>query len=252
MLKHYDLLLPLGNFCLASHLLRMNNLQCESYPMDWLMFNNWDDAIRMIERNFADLLNEKYLEKISEHPLHDVYRNNLYDMELRHDFRNDISFEQNLEVVGAKYQRRIERINKRIAQANKILIVHVEQNNQNDDAYVSERFQRLEKFFADKYIEMLFLNFKTDAAETVSEDITPQIRKITLKVNSLTDYESNKILAKPLLAAFRTNWRVHIKQQLRRILIVLRKPFLKLIVGGLPLPAKIKRKIRNIYKERWA
>ena len=39
-MKSYDIILPLGIYCAASYHLRHNNLQVESYPLDWVIIGN--------------------------------------------------------------------------------------------------------------------------------------------------------------------------------------------------------------------
>ncbi len=251
MRKKYDLLLPVGNYCLASDLLRMNNLQCESYPMDWLYFADFNDALKMLEQNYAGLLDVNNLKQIAAYKRNDVYLNTLYNVELRHDFFHDMDFAENLQTAAAKYQRRIERVNRRIAAAQTILLVHAEQHASDDKTYLQQCFLRLQNIFAGKEIELIFVNLREDIAQTTSEDILPKIRRVRLKVNDLGNYNANKIIAKPLLKGIRTSWKVMFRQQWHRIIVPLRRPLLKLAAGLLPMFPKMQAKVKEIYKDRF-
>lgn len=251
MRQKYDLLLPIGNYCLASDMLRMNNLQCESYPMDWLCFENFNDVLNMLEQNYAGLLDTAHLTRIAAYKRNDVYLNDLYHVELRHDFFHDADFDENLETARAKYQRRIERVNKRIAEAQNILLIHVEKNADDDTAKLLQQFARLQNIFRDKQIEMVFVSLREDIEQTSSEDITPQIRRINLKIYDREDYNANKLIAKPLLKGFSTKWRVRFKQQIHRFIVPLRRPFLKLLVGLLPMFPETRARLKEIYKDRF-
>ncbi len=53
-MRKYDVVIPLGNFCSASFHLRHNNLQLESYPFDWVGFDNVTIPATLISNGFQN------------------------------------------------------------------------------------------------------------------------------------------------------------------------------------------------------
>jgi hypothetical protein len=55
-MTEYNFICPIGESCIASHNLRENLLQTESYPFDWLMDCKLDNFIHYIQTDFRDFL----------------------------------------------------------------------------------------------------------------------------------------------------------------------------------------------------
>ena len=111
-MKRFKNIISLGHFC--SPAMEFERLGCRKYsfPFDWLITPDFNIVIDLIENNFADFLNEEYLNQIKQYPSY--YRNIKYNIDFYHDFSPLKSFDSQISEVSEKYQRRIERFYKQI------------------------------------------------------------------------------------------------------------------------------------------
>lgn len=73
-MKSYDIILPLGTYCAASYHLRHNNLQVESYPLDWVIIGNVKIGAEIIANDFKDFfVKERLVRKDGESGNHIPY-----------------------------------------------------------------------------------------------------------------------------------------------------------------------------------
>lgn len=239
-----------GNFCLSSHLLRQKHLQYESYPLDWLLFDNFNDVLNLIENRYEGLIDPQYFEKREKYGYNDVYYNKHYHVELRHDFRQDTDFDENLQIVKKRYQRRIKRVLERIRSAQTILAVHCAENCTDDNETITKQFLRLQKIFSGKQTDLLFINLRDDISQNDCKLINEHILKMNIAAPNLRDYKALLKLSSHCLDGFDTSLKVKFLQRLRSFAVYIRKPLLKLMVA-MPLPQKYKNKIKAIYKDRF-
>jgi hypothetical protein len=95
----------LGADCTIAHHLNHNELRAEAYPFDWIMTQNEDTFISLIDNNFIYLMDPRYLK-----PVGAFVQNTYYNLYFSHDWPPQ-EFEENLKEVQMKYARRIQRFN---------------------------------------------------------------------------------------------------------------------------------------------
>ena len=151
----YAKIISLGQACDAANQIRRIFDQTEAYPFDWLV-TPYDGLVAMIERRFADFLDEGNLEVERRGVLDTRYK-----VRLLHDFKDKHAFRQTLPEVKAKYLRRIERFDAILGAGGPILFVR---SQQYDDADVVDegRARRLlallRRTFPDTPIDLLVQN----------------------------------------------------------------------------------------------
>ncbi len=101
------LFVSLGSYCDPAHVLRLCNLRKAAFPFDWIISFDGEGLIEMLNDDFREFLKDEYL--IPYGPAGHLL-NTYYHSEFLHEgaFNGD-AFQQNLEKLKIKYQRRIER-----------------------------------------------------------------------------------------------------------------------------------------------
>ena len=157
-MRKYDLIVPLGNFCLPSHWLRESGLQFVSYPFDWVGTDDVAVFVKYLENHFQGFFPKDYLE--SNNTIvgtHVGYVDKKNKVLFFHCIDKDIPFDEAYTKANAMFGRRIERLYQNIAQAKKILFF-----NACYKTYVQHKPEEilamLQKIFPDKDISLLQLN----------------------------------------------------------------------------------------------
>lgn len=105
-MKHYDNFISLGYFCSVALELERIGLRSTSSPFDWCI-SDFDGVISAINNHFDgfldyDLLNQSTLKRSR-------YFNSRYKVWFIHDFDQYHTLKDQLPLVAAKYERRIDR-----------------------------------------------------------------------------------------------------------------------------------------------
>lgn len=185
MKKKYDFIVSIGEACICSESLRKAMMQIKSYPFDWIKSHDIITNIEIILNNFQDFFNKDYLqEKYINKPKDDnernwsyVYTNTKYNLDLIHDFRYGIEFEENYKNVVEKYQRRIDRFYKSIENSKSVLLVYIERPKTEEQItdlnLLVEYQQKLAEKFPDKCIDILY--FRMDWERKYKNRIEKQL-----------------------------------------------------------------------------
>lgn len=105
--------ISLGYFCSVALELEKYGLRKESSPFDWLI-TEFEGVITLIENHFKDFLAYEYLAQNKEDRL--FYMNTKYRAKFVHDFDKYKPLAPQLPEVQKKFERRIERFYKTIAE----------------------------------------------------------------------------------------------------------------------------------------
>ena len=175
-MKSYDIILPLGTYCAASYHLRHNNLQVESYPLDWVIIGNVKIGAEIIANDFKDFfVKERLVRKDGESGNHIPYVQKPENYSFFHCIDKDLPFDEACNKAKAMFDRRIERLYQNIAQAKKILFFNVcyKTYKQHD---LTDLLDRLRKMFPDKDISLLRVNLSPDFGDKVEyNEVSPDI-----------------------------------------------------------------------------
>ena len=162
--EKYDLIFSCGSFCGVSFALRNNGLQFESYPFDWLL--NFSPILfaKYLKNNFTTYFLKENLVFDSEKTPTDniawsVYKDKTNNVEYLHFFEKQLSFDKNYEILKKKFNKRIDRLLKRIKEAGKILLIYASKNPEEYDK-ILESFNEIEKIVGSK-IDFIFIKLNT-------------------------------------------------------------------------------------------
>lgn len=153
-MQRFDLIVPVGVYCVTSWNLRKCGLQEESLPFDWASRVTLESVIAFLENDFADFLKFDQLEFVEQKGKLYTFRSNNYLFP--HDFHNEDPAIEYDEVI-TKYQRRIERLKNKIQKAKKILFVHTTFGECPIED-VKDVHKRMQALFPKKKIKILYLN----------------------------------------------------------------------------------------------
>lgn len=105
------LFVSLGSNCNPGIYLKYYGFRTASYPFDWLLTIDGDRFIELLDSDFQDFLDGKYLGRHQGNLVHTYYH-----IEFRHDF-------EEIEELRAKYQRRIARFKELDQYSGKVIFI---------------------------------------------------------------------------------------------------------------------------------
>lgn len=101
--RKFDKVLSLGRACDTAFQIRRHFKQREAYPFDWLV-TPYPALINLLERDFSGFLLDENLQADGKYVV-----DKGSGIAMMHDFETPALYQQTLDVVRAKYQRRIKR-----------------------------------------------------------------------------------------------------------------------------------------------
>ena len=124
----YDLVIPLGYACSCSQTLRRAGLQLLSFPWDWVGVPPPSEKCRAICEGFKDWMNLEDLKWVGANDTygHEEVLNTRNDLIILHDFAAGVPIEDQYPAVAGKYARRIERLDRCLRAARKVLLVCID------------------------------------------------------------------------------------------------------------------------------
>lgn len=124
----YDLIVPLGYACSCSQALRRAELQLASFPWDWIGVPPPSERCRMICEGFRDFMNLEDLKWIGVNDTygHEEVLNTRNGLIILHDFVSTAPLGEQYPLVASKYARRIERLDRCLRAAKRVLLVCID------------------------------------------------------------------------------------------------------------------------------
>ncbi|MBE7704855.1 MAG: hypothetical protein E7Z90_03460 [Cyanobacteria bacterium SIG29] len=181
MLKKYDFIFSIGEACSCTQLLRENDLQFASYPLDWVAGSNFEERINLFLNQFKNYINKDDLEYAFYNGINDcnAYYNKQNDFTFNHDFSAKLDFNVSYDEVKSKYNRRIERLYSDINKSNSILMVWVElpltDSKKADKSSIVEIFNKVLLKYPNKKFDLLYIvnnEKQTNNIEKLSDNVT--------------------------------------------------------------------------------
>lgn len=121
--QDFDLIFSLGENCSVAHYLHRFKLRDMSSPFDWLCNATLQTRINLLISGFSGFLEKENLVKIDSSEHNDCYHDRKLDFKFLHDFPKGRMLDDSFGEVKEKYNRRIDRLLKRISCSRKVLIV---------------------------------------------------------------------------------------------------------------------------------
>ncbi len=100
------LFVSLGSVCEPAHMLNFCELRKSAFPFDWIVSFDGEALIEMLENGFENFFNDEYY--VPYGPAGHLL-NTRYHLEFLHEGNFNQQYEENLEKLKQKYQRRINR-----------------------------------------------------------------------------------------------------------------------------------------------
>ena len=170
-MKNYDFIFGIGRACACSQSLRLAGLQLLSLPWDWLALNpktggsDLPTRLAIMESGFADWMREEDLEFVSHYADNgkDQYKNRRYDIVHPHDFPRDVPLHESYPAVKAKYDRRVARFKRLMAEAKGcVLAVYMDTpvSPPADVASCNEAQKRLQAMYPHVKMDFLMISLE--------------------------------------------------------------------------------------------
>lgn len=168
MIRYYDIVIPLGEFCIAAHALRNCHISAETMPLDWsggvlhdkCGIGGLSGKIDLILNRFTNFFEREDFEVKTDEPSntnHLQVQNNRTGLQYLHDFSVAKPFYEQFDEIKTKYLRRVERFYDVMEKSNKVCFFFMSLTFDIDDAYLVEQALRLRRFFSSKQIDFLFI-----------------------------------------------------------------------------------------------
>lgn len=106
-INSFENIISLGFFCGVAETIQKVGLRKKSYPFDWVISNEFEKVVSLIENDFKGWLNLESLYQSKEN--REQYTNTKYNIGFFHDFDRYTSLDQQINNVRKKYEKRINR-----------------------------------------------------------------------------------------------------------------------------------------------
>ena len=215
----YDFIFSLGRCCHTSMILRAENLQCESFPLDWLKvymlldedrkhtkYSGFDTAMDLLLSDFKDFCNkEDLLIRNNNNLFHEWVYNKRNGLSFFHDLPKGESIENGWSEVQKKYQRRIEKFLNRMENSEKVLAVYTQ--NTYDQIYpdliapipddiLKSYWNKLCQKYPGKILDLLIFEHKKNMCGVISKEIKCKEGRIIKIISDHTKIKDNDIYAR--------------------------------------------------------
>ncbi len=177
--KKYQHIIPIGEACFVTTLLKNAGKREYSFPFDWLMGGNLKTRLDLILGNFENFFNEEDFALLDTNVVDDkcdIYINNKNSLIFNHDFAKNIPFHEAYIDAKEKYQRRITRLYDYLINKENVLLLYMDSVNShqtisNDE--LTEYLVKLNLQFKMKDVHLLY--YKNVAKPDITK--TKQINK---------------------------------------------------------------------------
>ena len=169
----YDIIFSMGIICANTTALRKCNLQDYSFPWDWIAGIDLKGRFEEMINGFLDWFHVEDFVKTGSrmHPEPcDIYKNTRKGLTFVHDFPLNVSIEESLPTVKARYERRQKRMMECINKAKRILFVYMEppwEKNIYTFDYLKECHKYISEKYPDKEIRIKYFCSSKDEPEHV-------------------------------------------------------------------------------------
>lgn len=172
-IEEKPLFISLGAFCEVAITLRNNELREAAFPFDWLDCRYHDGLIKLLNDDFAFFTDAAYFVQLLDCPAPHTVFNHYYGLRFHHDwpFPDDewglMRYEQQLDHIRMKYDRRIDRFRQLRSYPGKVFFIRASFWNPGEDAgsnplQARELKEALDRYFPSLDFTLVIVNY-TDA-----------------------------------------------------------------------------------------
>lgn len=161
-------IISLGAFCGPAQELERCGLRDSSYPFDWLISSSFESVLELIQNGFTDFLRvDELYQSVNNR---NFYYNEKTKVWFYHDFSERFSLEEQWKPVNDKYNRRIERFYKTIAEPT-IFIRYI--LDMDDAAYINVNEEHILSILKSYCSENQIIYIYNDDLEVCLKDAYP-------------------------------------------------------------------------------
>ena len=167
-MEKFDLYVSLGAFCSCTQTLRKSGLQFFSYPFDWMAGGTFSTRVNILVNDFENWFNKEDLEyygKRQNPEPRDIFINRKTGIIYNHDFSFNTSIDAEYNMVNEKFNRRIKRLISQIENADRVLLVYIENPNAENkipNEEIIKNYELLKNRFKTTDINILYLSQAND------------------------------------------------------------------------------------------
>lgn len=187
MRKSYDIIYSLGADCSCAEFMKMCDLRATSGPFDWLCNTDFATRMQCVLDDFKDFFNKSDFrplapeiastyDSVKGYTFYENTRNKFYYF---HDFLDDKSFDDVFPFVLAKYDRRIARFRKNLAQNHRVLLIWFSHHHDTDDKTLIDLCERVCKKY-NKTIDFLIIEHADKVRIPIKRQLAPNIMRYNL------------------------------------------------------------------------
>lgn len=192
MMRKYGAVIPLGNFCSASFHLRNNDLQVESFPFDWVGFDNVTIPAELIANGFKNYLVPERLERQEgENGTHIPYTQFPEKYLFYHCIDKDLPFADACKKAQDMFKRRIERLYQYINENDSVLFVNTS-NDHVEEADALKAQEILQKRFPNKKIDLIVVDMKNAYKDYTVTELSNNVTFVKMEFCHGKDLYSDK------------------------------------------------------------
>lgn len=244
----FDLVVPIGCWCINSYNLRRLHLQNEAMPFDWVGRVSLNVALEYLSNNFKDYLVADKLE-LTDNPGNPNSFRMPSGIMFVHDFKShDVLGE--FQAINIKYQRRIKRLYDKAEKAKSILFVHCTVEGQKtEDPHAA--YLKLTQIFPGKRIKLLYIYLGKDVegGQFVYKSNTVDIAEI----NFLTydGWNDKQEFFDMILPSYRLKNKISWLIGLKNFLVKKTMKFLVILCACCVPNKKMRHSLKDWYRHRY-
>lgn len=250
MVKKYDVIYSLGRDCACSKYMKKAKLRICSGPFDWLKNASFERRLECMLNDFDGFFNFEDFKPLEKNKNLDVdkhcdyYANVKSQFYFLHDFQEGLPLSETFQGVKDKYERRIKRFYKKIADNKKVLLIWFSHINGTSDEVLLDLCGK----FCDKMnkqIDFLIIEHQEGQFEAKQHKLSDNIIKYSChsqENDADVTLLGNEKLILPIFKQYKLiiPWYVYVKNFMIKFLI----KTLSLFIPS----KKWRRKLRNFCK----
>lgn len=218
--------------------MRRAGLRQASYPLDWITGPTFEKRVELLLNHFSGFLELENLQITGRNEFHASVKDSQLGITLVHDFEFGVPLESAFPLVKEKYNRRIARLYRDVAEKPKVLFVWFGQYSEVSPQRLLQGLETLSGFFGKEIYLIAFQNAK-DQKEPICEKLSPYLLRYVLDFQTKRHRMGDKKLFHRILRkiAFRGKWKNKLRQSLSRIML-----------GAIPIKSlRDTRRIRSLW-----
>lgn len=215
----FDLVISLGENCGAALHMRRAGLRQASYPLDWVYGSSFEKRVELMLNRFSGFLDLEHLKSTGANDFHTIVHDSKSGLTFVHDFDRGAPLENALPLVKEKYERRIARLYRDVAEKQNALFVWFGMSEQVSREALINAQNKLSRFFNKDIYIIAFQNVKNNTP--TCEQLSPYLLRYVLDFHTERHKMGDKKTFRRILSqvAFRGKWKNLLRQALHRILM---------------------------------